>query len=83
MDRSSIEKELNVFLENNILAEDVVITSESEFKEMGVDSYSIVEVVLFIERKFGIIIPDIELTPENFENVSSIAKVVQAELAKF
>lgn len=82
MEITTIELSLITFLKDNILAENVVITVTSEFKEMGVDSYSIVEVVLFVERKFGYVIPDSQLTPTNFENISTVAKLVHSEITK-
>lgn len=76
MDIEEVEKSLIIFLENNILGEDLTIDPDSSLAEIGVDSYSIVEILLFIERKYGFVIPDDYLKPENFKNVNSIAKTV-------
>lgn len=76
MEIEEVEKSLIKFLENNILGEGVKIDSTSSLSEIGVDSYSIVEILLFIERKYGFVIPDDHLKPENFNNVNSIAKTV-------
>lgn len=71
-----VEKSLIKFLENNILGEGVTINSTSSLGEIGVDSYSIVEILLFIERKYGFVIPDDYLKPDNFKDVNSIAETV-------
>ncbi|MBL0199401.1 MAG: hypothetical protein IPP81_04280 [Chitinophagaceae bacterium] len=41
------------------------------------DSFSTVEIILFIERKFGVSIPDEKLVPENFKTLQSLAAIVQ------
>ena len=76
MDIKEVEKSLIKFLENNILGDGVTIDSTSSLSEIGVDSYSIVEILLFIERKYGFVIPDDHLRPDNLENVNSIANTV-------
>lgn len=70
---ATISKELSNFISTNILAQDVLLTPETSLGNLGVDSFSIIEIVLFIERKYGVVIPDENLTPENLKNVSSLA----------
>lgn len=80
MDLNTIENALIKFLKDNVLDESVELNASQDLNEIGVDSYSIVEIVLFIERKFGFIVPDSELKPEHFKDVASIAKIVLAHL---
>jgi acyl carrier protein len=47
MDIEEVEKALIKFLVDNILGEGVTISSDSSLAEIGVDSYSIVEILLF------------------------------------
>ena len=42
-----------------------------------VDSFSMVSLKRFLERKYGIRIPDAEATPEAFDTVRSIAVLVR------
>jgi acyl carrier protein len=42
-----------------------------------VDSFSMVSLKRFLERKFGIQIPDAQATPEAFDTVDSIAALVE------
>lgn len=72
----AIEKELAAFIRENIIANEIDLTSETSLKDMGVDSFSIVEIVLFVERKYGQLIPDHLMVPETFASVSSIAQVI-------
>ncbi len=41
-----------------------------------VDSFSMVSLKRFLERKYGIQIPDAEATPQAFDTVASIAELV-------
>lgn len=82
MELITIEKSIIQFLQNNILAENVEITNSTVLNEIGIDSYSIVEIVLFIERQYGFVIPDDDLKPENFRTVSSVAIIVNSHLIK-
>ena len=76
MDNNQIEADIIHFLESNILHENIKIPSDKHLRELGIDSFSIVEIILFIERKYGSIIPDNQLLPENFKTVQAIAKLV-------
>ena len=42
-----------------------------------VDSFSMVSLKRFLERKYGIRIPDTDATPEAFDTVASIAALVR------
>jgi len=80
MTQKEIEKELLHFLKTSILAEKVDLSETDELRSIGVDSFSIVEIILFIERKFGLILPDNQLLPENFKSIESIASLVSKAL---
>lgn len=80
MEIEAIERELSQFLVKNILTDNINITSDQELKVAGLDSFSIVEIILFIERKYGFVIPDEQLIPENFKTIHAIAILVQAFL---
>ena len=47
-----------------------------------VDSFSMVSLKVFLEKKYGIKLPDEEATPEAFDTVDSIAELVQKHLNK-
>lgn len=76
MERIQLEHELLLFLKNNILADDVNIESHTNLSQIGIDSFSIVEIILFVERKFGISIPEHQLLPEHFQSVGAIATLL-------
>lgn len=53
------------------------IGDETELVRSGiVESYGMVEVLFFLEKEFGVDIPDEMLTPDNFRTVADIARCV-------
>lgn len=76
MEKISKEKicnELVVFVQTTILDSSITIKPETLFKEIGLDSMSIIELILFIERKFNITIAEKDLIPDNLKSIDSIA----------
>lgn len=78
MEHNEMCTEMVNFIKSNLVAANIEVTSEKPLSEMGLDSFSIIEVVLFIERKFGIALPDEALTQENIKSVSSLATCAQS-----
>ncbi len=57
--------------------DDRVVTEETPLITGGiVDSFSMVSLKRFLERKYAISIPDADATPQAFDTVSSIAALV-------
>ena len=71
-----IETDIITFLVNNIVAPNTVITATTVLRDIGIDSFSIVEIILFIERKYGVVIPDDKLIPENFRTIQALSAIV-------
>jgi acyl carrier protein len=69
-----IEKELLDFVRQNIVAPDVNIEADTVLVDIGVDSYSVIEMVLFIERCFGVSLPEEKLLPANLKSVEALAR---------
>jgi acyl carrier protein len=68
-----IEKELIVFLRNNIIDGKMQVDAQTPFDSLRIDSLSIVEMLLFLERKYQVSIPETELTPETFTSAGTLA----------
>lgn len=81
MDVSTISAALKKYIETNILASDVQITADTVLQDAGIDSFSTIEIILFIERTYGVSFTDDKLVPENFKSITSLAALV-AELKK-
>lgn len=74
---TSIVEEIKKYVEKNILSGDVTIDASTDLKKAGIDSFSTVEIILFIERRYGVVIPDHKLVPDNFKTLQSLASTVQ------
>jgi len=60
-------------VENFIFGEDGNLKEETSFLESGIiDSTGILELVSFLEEKFGISIADEELVPENLDSIANV-----------
>jgi acyl carrier protein len=69
-----IALELCTFLKTNIVDKNITIDPDTSFPKLGIDSLSIIELVLFVERKFRVALPEHELIPENFKSARTLAK---------
>lgn len=67
-------KQLCGFLSDNVLASSVELSPETDLSSIGVDSFSLMEMVLFIERRFGLVLPAESLTPENISSVNALSR---------
>ena len=81
MDINSTIAEIKNYIEMNILASDVKIDANTNLQDAGIDSFSTVEIILFIERQYGVVITDDKLVPENFKTLNALAATVM-ELIK-
>jgi acyl carrier protein len=80
-----IEETLRHFLAENILfsGNGYPYPDEGSLLENGVvDSMSVMELVLFVEKTFSLTIGDREIIPANFDSVRSLATFVRSKLAE-
>ncbi len=74
INKEDISNELVKFVQTTIVDSSLTITAETQFKDIGIDSMSIIELVLFIERKFNVSLSDKDLIPENLKSVNTLAE---------
>lgn len=46
-----------------------------------IDSLGIMKLIVYLEKEFDVKITDAELTPENFENIETISRLVESKVA--
>jgi len=80
-DPKIIAAKLCEFARTNFVADGVEFDAHSPLSEAGIDSFALVELVLFCERVLGVRVPDSHLTPTNLASMASLADCI-AELAK-
>ena len=78
-----IASEIRNFIVGNFLfgQDDGRLTPEVSFLESGtIDSTGILELVAFVEEKYGISIGDRELIPENLDSIANVSAFVTRKL---
>ncbi len=68
-----IKKDLIKYIQEEILDDSIEMNEDSTLSELGIDSFSVVELVLFLERKHGVNIAEKDMLPQNFKNVQCLA----------
>lgn len=79
----SIENEVRQFLADNFILDDggAGLDSDESLTQAGVlDSMGVLELIMFIEQRFGITIPDEDTLPENLDSVSRIVAYVKSRV---
>lgn len=74
----------NYILENFLFTTDAsVLGVDESFLAKGIiDSTGMLEVIYFLEDKFGIRINDAEMIPENLDSISNIVRFVERKTNK-
>jgi acyl carrier protein len=74
-----IEQEIRQFIIDNFLfgAEDSQFCNDDSFLQHGIiDSTGVLELVAFLEEKYGIKIRDEELVPDNLDSVNELVRFI-------
>ncbi|MFC1652873.1 acyl carrier protein [Planctomycetota bacterium] len=74
-----IRNEIRAYIIDNILfGDDSQLSDNASFQETGVlDSAGFLEVITFLEEKYGIAISDSDIVPDNFDTVQRMAVYVE------
>lgn len=83
MDAPAIEQEIRAFLQETfpLAGDPTSVPVNGSLIELGViDSTGVLEIVGFIESRFGFEIPIDEIAPENLDTIDSITGYVRARL---
>lgn len=81
----SINSIVSTFLIDNFRFGDtsVAITSDESLIEAGfIDSTGVLELVAFLEERFGIMVDDADIVPENLDSLAAIARYVEKKGGK-
>ncbi len=67
----------NFIIENFLYGNNDGFNDDISFMEKGlIDSTGILELVAFVEEKYGISVADEELLPENFDSVNNLSRYI-------
>ena len=70
--QASIKYELLAFLKESHGLNDNNFSSSHSLKDAGIDSFKIIELILFLENKFQLSFPEESYTAQNLHSVDSI-----------
>ena len=71
-----IISEIQHYIESSILDSRIKLDPETNLQKAGVDSFSIVELIIFVQNNYNISIPDSQMLPNNFKTIQSMAQLV-------
>jgi len=78
MDNNYEEKIRFYIAENILFSNKYPYPDDASFLENGVvDSMNVLELVMFIEDKFGVSVQDAEVVPDNFDSVARLADFIR------
>ncbi|NOZ13345.1 MAG: D-alanine--poly(phosphoribitol) ligase subunit 2 [Acidobacteria bacterium] len=79
--KAAVQRKLKDFIQKDILRDpDYRIEPDEPLISGGlIDSFSIVQIAVFVEETFGVVIPDTELTVEEMDTLNQIAERVLSE----
>ena len=72
-----------VALVTSILAQNAIaaeVTSEAHLVDVGLTSMDMVNLMLGVEAEFDFTIPQDKITPENFQSIATLERLVVGEL---
>jgi len=77
---SDIITDLSTFLANDVLKQPgrVISPDEPLISSGLIDSFSLMDVALFVEDNFGIRIEDTELNADTFDNLTQLASLIES-----
>ncbi len=73
------QEKLQAFLEKEAADRNIDLDDDSLVESGIIDSLGIMKLVQFIESEFSIVIEDAELTPDNFDTVADIVKLLESK----
>ena len=77
---SDIAENICFFIRNNLLIEGIEVTPATPLVQLGLDSFSLIEIILFVERQYQLQLSDEALTQENIWSSDTLANYIHHHL---
>jgi acyl carrier protein len=77
---TTLEADLAAIISERLLDLPVDFTPGTNLYEAGLDSMGIMQLLLAIEDRYGILLPEADVSRKNFCNVSNLAGLLQRRL---
>lgn len=79
----SVTAEIAAYIQREFVFDGSELALEDSFLESGiVDSMGVLEIVLFLEERFGIVVNDEDVLPEHFDSIERLSSYVRRRLAE-
>lgn len=79
---SDTERHVREFIADNFILDADDLDGDASLTRQGVlDSMGVLELIMFIEERFGLKVPDEDTVPENFDTIDRIVAYLDARLA--
>jgi acyl carrier protein len=78
----SVAAEVEEFILEELMTGSAVDAIDHDEDLLGtgvVDSHGLMQLVAFLRERYGVVVPDEELTPANFQTIAAIDAFVQRE----
>jgi len=73
-----IEPIIRAFIAENYIFDSLQPGSSDSLTQMGIlDSMGVLELIMFIEERFGFKIPDEDTLPENLDTIGNIVRYIE------
>ena len=76
-----LEQQLVHLVSERLLETQPGFGADSNLYESGLDSMAIMQFLILIEEEYGVVLPEGELTRQNFSTVRSVAGLIRARAA--
>ena len=80
----NIESQIREYIAQNLLfsSDGFQYSDNASFLEEGiVDSQGVMELVMFVEEEYRIVVDDADVIPDNFDSVSQLSAYIQRKRA--
>ena len=80
---TSVNEVIRTYIAENILftGNGYPFSDEASFLEEGiVDSMNVLELVMLAEEKFGVVVDDMDIVPDNFDSISKLAGYIRSRM---
>ena len=79
---NEIERDVRVFISENFILDGEVLEGDASLTGEGVlDSMGVLELIMFVEERFGFKVPDEDTLPENFDSIDRIVRYLDQRVA--
>lgn len=72
----AIAESLCIFIRNHLVADGIEVKHTTPLVRLDLDSFSLIEIILFVERQYGLELPDEALNQENIYSSETLANYI-------